>query len=868
MPGTDDQDNMMYQPERAEFSVEKPRIQARPLWRSLEELADDDSFKELLEHEFPHQSVQWMDASSRRHFLRLMGASLALSGIAGCAIQPYESIVPYVEQPESLVPGKPMFYATALASPSDSCATGVLVESHMGRPIKIEGNPDHPASQGATDAFTQAEILTFYDPDRSQVVLHNGRVDTWEHFQSLLLDVRIQMQAVKGRGLRVLTPSVLSPTLADQLKRLHEQFPESRWHSHEPVLRDGLRESTRRAFGELLEPVYHLEKVDVILALDADFLASGPGHLRNAREFASRRGESQAGTDGSAGMNRLYVAECTPSLTGAMADHRIAVSARDVALVAQQIAQALKIEGIPSVQPGRISAHDDWISALVSDLREHRGRSLVVAGERQSPDVHVLAHLINHALGNLNETVKFYPLCDQGPANQLESLSELTRDLHRGAVKCLLILGANPVYDAPADLDFAGAMADAKIPLRIHLGLHDDETAEVCHWHVPAAHCLESWGDLRTFDGSVTIQQPLIAPLYQGKSAHELISVLLGEPLRSGLDILRDYWKRQSLPGNFDTVWRQALQSGLLPGTAVQARSATLKTGDDVKHFSAAGSQQPEGLELVFQPDPTIWDGRFANNGWLQELPKPLTRLTWDNVALISPSLAGRRGISNEDVIELTYQGRTVRLPAWIMPGQAEDTITVTLGHGRWRAGRIGTSVGANVNVVRTSDAPWFGSGLEIARTGERHPLATIQHHNAMAGRDLVRVGTIDQFRQHPDFAQEPDKPHEASLGLYPEKPRGEHAENAWGMAIDLDRCIGCGACVAACQAENNIPIVGKEQVLHSRKCTGCASTGTTKVKTPTIPELIFNPCLACTVRRPHVSSSARSERPRTATRA
>ena len=478
----------------------------------------------------------------------------------------------------------------------------------------------------------------------------------------------------------------------------------------------------------------------------------------------------------------------------------------------------MKVPGLPRDEEGRGSAPAGWVSAVARDLQEHRGKSLVVAGQSQPPEVHVLAHLINHSLGNLNETVTFYPSWHHGPLNQLDSLSELTRDLHRGAVKCLLILDANPVYDAPVDLDFAGAMTDAKIPLRIHLGLYDDETAELCHWHIPAAHSLEAWSDLRTYEGSVSIQQPLIAPLYQGKSAHELIAVLLGEPLRSGLEIVRDYWRRQSLPGNFDTVWRQALQSGLLAGTSVPARSVTLKTGDNATLHAAAASPAASGLELGFQPDPTIWDGRFANNGWLQELPKPLTRLTWDNVALISPTLAGRQGISNEDVIELTYRGRTVRMPAWIMPGQAEETITVSLGHGRWRAGRIGTGVGANVNVLRTSDAPWFGAGLEIARTGERHELATVQHHSVMAGRDLVRVGTIGEFQEHPEFAHDPDKGHEASPGLYPEKPRGEHAENAWGMAIDLDRCIGCGACVVACQAENNIPIVGKEQVLHSRE--------------------------------------------------
>ena len=506
--------------------------QGPPLWRSLEELAGDDSFQELLDREFPSLAVQWLDEPSRRRFLRYMGASLALSGIAGCAVNPPDSIVPYVEQPEVVVPGRPLFFATAV--PLNGLGTGVLVESHTGRPIKIEGNPGHPASLGATDAFTQAAILSLYDPDRSQVVMSLGRVNTWERFVNQAVEIRQQARRAGGRGLRLLTSSITSPTLLDQIRRLLKMFPEARWHSYEPVDDDAVREGTRLAFGEELQPIYHFDRADVILSLEADFLATGPGDLRYARDYASRRGSAwdRDGTKPTA--NRLYTVECTPSLTGAMADHRLAVPARDVSLFATAIARALKIEGVTDDNSGRLAGHASWISALVRDLENHRGKGLVVAGAMQPPAVHALVHAINASLGNLGETVTLHAPRDRGPADRVGSLPDLARDIDRGVVDTLLILGANPAYDAPADLNFAAALASNKIGLRIHLGLYEDETAELCHWHIPEAHFLETWSDIRAFDGTATIQQPLIAPLYQGRSAHEVLAVFLGEPNRPG----------------------------------------------------------------------------------------------------------------------------------------------------------------------------------------------------------------------------------------------------------------------------------------------------------------------------------------------
>ena len=674
---------------------ELPILSAGPLfWRSLDERAENGEPRPDQDQELSNLVALQFDPSSRREFLRLMAASLALGGLSGCAIQPTESIVPYVEAPEQIVPGKPLFFSTAVSMNGFAC--GVLVESQMGRPTKIEGNPDHPASLGATDAFAQAAVLSFYDPDRSQVVTRDGRVETWDRFETLLLSLREEKARTKGAGLRILTQTITSPTLADQLRRLQEQFPEAKWHAYEPITRDAVHAGCRQAFGEEMEPVYHLDKADVVVALDADFLAWGPGRLKDARAFAARREPEQSPRDyilgrrsddapASVPMNRLYAIECTPTITGAAADHRLPIAAQDIAAIVRAIAGAVGVGGssapVKITLPDRLAQHDKWIDAMARDLKGAGGRGLVVAGDTQPKEVHALAHLINHALGNVGKTVEYLPRIDEGPADQVGSLRELIGDIDAGAVDTLIILGGNPAYDAPADFHFAQALSGGKISLRIHLGLYDDETAQLCQWHVPEAHGLEAWGDLRAFDGTATIQQPLIAPLYGGKSALEVLALLLGEPGRSGLEIVREYWGRQSLPGDFESVWHQALRTGTVAGTARKPKAVAPRGNDIPSPAPRAG--ESAGLELVFRPDPAVWDGRFANNAWLQELPRPLTRLTWDNAALISPAQASRLGVQEGDIVELRQGGRKVRIPVYIMPGQADPSITVTLGYGR-----------------------------------------------------------------------------------------------------------------------------------------------------------------------------------------
>jgi molybdopterin-containing oxidoreductase family iron-sulfur binding subunit len=775
----------------------------REYWRGLEELADSEEFQSLLRREFPENASEWMDPVSRRGFLKLMGASLALAGLSACTGQPDERIVPYVKAPEEIVPGKPLFFATAM--PLGGYATGLLAESHMGRPTKVEGNPKHPASLGATDAFAQASILTLYDPDRSQAVLNAGHISSWNAFAAALGTELEKQKARRGAGLRVLTETVTSPTLAAQLRALLARFPAAKWHQYEPAARDNARLGARLAFGEFVETRYRLERADVILALDADFLCSGPGCVRYAHDFAERR--KIHGRD--ARMNRLYVVESTPTNTGTMADHRLALRAGEIEGFARAVAQGLGILG--GTAAAASGPHAKWIAAVARDLQKHRGASLVVAGDGQPPVVHALIHAINHALGNVGATVTHTDPVEANPVDQRESLQALARDMEAGRVDVLIVLGGNPAFTAPADLQFAERLSRAKF--RVHLGLYDDETARLCDWHIPEAHYLEAWSDARAYDGTATVIQPLIAPLYGGKSAHELLAEILGQPGRTGYEIVRDYWKGRHRSKDFELFWRTALHDGVIDGTALPAKSVSLKKG--IGETGKRGNGEGGGLEIVFLPDPTIWDGRFANNGWLQELPKPLTKLTWDNAALVSPATAERLGLSTGDVVELQHGGRTVRAPIWIMPGHASDSITVHFGYGRTRTGRVGTGAGFDAYPLRTTTAPWFASGLTIRKTGARYPLVTTQSHNSMEGRHLVRAGTLEEYQRHPEFARQMGEEPPRDLTLY---PGFKYEGYAWGMAIDLNACTGCNACVVACQAENNSPIVGKDQVSRGRE--------------------------------------------------
>jgi MoCo/4Fe-4S cofactor protein with predicted Tat translocation signal len=773
-------------------------------WRSLEELAGSPAFQEALHREFPKGASDWVDSVSRRGFLKVMGASMALAGMTGCVKLPLEPIVPYVRQPEEVVPGRPMFYATAMTL--GGYANPLLVESHLGRPTKIEGNDRHPASLGGTDIFAQASILGMYDPDRSQSVVSMGDQRSWQTFGSALRGPLSAQKALQGAGIRILTPTISSPTLADQLRNFLKLYPQAKWHVYEPVNRDNALEGAKLAFGQPVETRYDFEKADVIVSLDADFLYAGfPGNVRYIRDFAKRRNP-----DGN--MNRLYMVESTPTTTGAKADHRLPLKATEIEAFARWLTSDDLTNGdIPG--PGK----SDFPRTVRGDLFSHRGSSVVIAGDHHPPVVHAFAHALNAKLGNVGETVFYTDPVDANPVGQAESIKGLAADINAGKVDLLVILEGNPAYDAPADLDFANVLKNGKVPLRVHLGIYQNETAELCQWHINEAHELETWGDARAYDGTVSIMQPLIAPLYNGKSALEFVALLSGQADATGYDLVRSYWQKQHTGGDFEVFWRKSLHDGWIEGTSFPTKSVSAKTANS----PATPATDPNAIELNLRRDPTIYDGQFSNNGWLQELPKPMTKLTWDNAVLIGPKMAERLQVKTCDLVELELNGKKVTGPVWIQVGHPDNSITAFLGYGRKRAGRVGTAQGFDAYPLRTSAAPWFASGLQIRKTGDKYVLASTQGYQSMdtpdgAHRPLVRETALEQYRKDPDFAKEQDEDPAPGLTLYKPYPYKEE-DYAWGMAIDLNSCVGCNNCMIACQSENNIAVVGKEQVAIGR---------------------------------------------------
>ncbi|MBA2258504.1 MAG: TAT-variant-translocated molybdopterin oxidoreductase [Acidobacteria bacterium] len=880
--------------------------EGRLYWRSLGELADTPAFREYLHREFPEQASEWNDPKGRRDFLKLMGASLALAGVGACTKQPTEAIIPYVRQPEDIVPGRPLFFASAIVH--RGYAHPVLVESHMGRPTKIEGNPDHPASLGAADSFTQAALLDLYDPDRAKTVTYRGEVRSWSNFLTGAQGALTSQKSRQGAGLRFLTGPITSPSLAELMATILRDYPQAKWHQFDPAAMHGAPWSGASEYATIQHPVYHFDKADVIVSLDADFIGGGPGNVRYQRDFADRRRI----TDDRKEMNRLYTIESTPTLTGAKADHRLPVKASEVENIARELSLALG-SGVagqfpPAIAPAPPTASAQasvpqpgspeiakWLAAIVKDLNAHRGRSLIVPGDYQPAAVHQLARIMNAALGNTGATVTYAAPVEAMPVDRHASLAELASAMDAGQVEVLIIVGGNPVFAAPADLKFGERLQ--KVGLVAYWGTHVDETAHVSHWNLPAAHPLESWGDARAYDGTVTLMQPLVAPLYEGRSPHELLALFSPQGDRRGMQIVKDYWTRAFAGAggwtmrdgdgqafkDADTFWRRVVHDGFIAGSAVTAggpgtsftpapavappkpapgtpgvagaarpatgggapsttvpapsapsappapTSAVAPSAPSAPTSAVAPAAPPPapapaapssgGLEIIFRPDPTIWDGSFANNGWLQELPKPLTKLTWDTSAWISPRLAASRELHNGDVIELRYRGNTAKMPVFIVPGHPQESVTVFFGYGRRMAGRVGNAIAEaqqfNAYLLRTSDAPWFGHGLEISKTGDSYPLATTQEHHAMEGRAPVRVATLEEYKHDPAVIAHQGHTPPKTLTMYP-----EHAYDGykWGMAIDLTSCTGCGACTIACVAENNIPVVGKEQVARGRE--------------------------------------------------
>lgn len=761
-----------------------PRAQHR-FWRTPDEPAAGPP---EAEPEFAAPAV--VGEGDRRSFVKFMAASMALAGLAGCG--PDEEAVPYVEAPERIVPGQFRSYATAV--PFAGYAQPVIGRTTMGRPVKLEANVDHPLGIVGTDAFTQAAILALYDPDRSKAPLRDGRETAWSEAVAELTGLSRMLDARQGQGLRILTGAVSSPTLARQLKALQARWPQMRWHVQEPFDTGSRYAATRLAFGRPLEMHPALEQAEVIVAFDDDVLGPGPHQAAHTRRWADGRRQAQAGA-----IRRLHMVEPVPTLTGIRATTRRRVPPSMVGAHVMALAAALGEPG--AVQPADPDLRA-WATGMADELRAHRGRALILAGAHLPPEWQALCLRLNGRLGAFGTCLGFTEPVLEGVDETDRSLRSLAQDMQAGQAETLVVLDSNPVYAAPADLRFAEALG--KVRQTIHAGLAYDETAAYSHLHLPLAHALDGWGDLRSRDGTASLVQPLVKPFYDVRSVHEVVAMLAGDPGPDGREIVRATWRAawQQDGDAFEARWRQALADGFVKDTASPAVTPTLQ---DAPVPAPADGARPS-LELVILPDPTIWDGRLANLAWLQELPKPITKLTWENVVAVAPAFAREHGLENGDHVRLEANGGTVEGPAWIVPGQAQSVVAVTTGYGRLRVGRVGDGLGFAVQPLQASGNDWT-SEVTLTKLDKRSMPATTQPHHRLEGDDFIRTvahGSTEPVERHP-----------SQPSMYPPWPEGERQ---WGMTIDLDLCTGCNACVTACQAENNIAVVGKEQVAMGRE--------------------------------------------------
>jgi MoCo/4Fe-4S cofactor protein with predicted Tat translocation signal len=777
----------------------------RGYWRSLGELADSPEYRRHILERYKQETD---NSFNRRDFLSLMGASLAMAGLA-CCRKPVEKIVPYVRQPEEIIPGVPNYYATAM--PFGDTAYGLIVECHEGRPTKIEGNPDHPSSHGATDILILSSILGLYDPDRSENVKYMGENKTYDDFVKFWIKQYADFEAKNGEGLAVLSESFSSPTLARLKEIFHEIFPSAQWATYEPVSDENIYKAIKNVTGEDLRPVYQFDKADVILSLESDFLQTESENLRAARGFAERRNITKNGDT----MNRLYVVESAYSITGSVADHRMRLANAQIGEFLLALAEQLNIFVSESINiPSSVNLDKNWISAAADDLRKAMGRCIIIAGRNQPVWVHELVFALNTYLRNSGSTISFKKITDASIPDG-NSLKELVDNINAGAVKSLVILGGNPVYNAPADLEFDSALK--KLDHSIHLSEYYDETSTATEWHVPRAHYLESWGDVRSADGTLSIVQPMIAPLFNGKSDTESYYLISTGEDGKGYDIVRETWNDIIGTENFENDWRRILHDGLHDDSALPDEKIALKKLPEfIIGQAPAQSEEPSpgSLELRFYPS-KVYDGRYANTGWLQELPDPITKISWDNAALISPVTAKKLSFKNGDMIEISYQNMKLDIPVWISPGQADYCVALPLGYGRRFEGRVCKDVGFDTYRLINSKDGFLVTGAKVTKTGRKHEFANTQDHNRMEGRPLVREADLEEFIRNPSFAKEMEE-HPPLKSIYHDYDYSKGYQ--WGMVIDLNTCIGCAACTIACQSENNIPTVGKELVQKGRE--------------------------------------------------
>ncbi len=790
-------------------------VKGKRLWRSIDELANTPEFQAAVEREFPAAAQEWVDPVSRRGFLKLMSASMALAGLAGCTKQPDEPIYPYVKAPEDLVLGKPMYFATA--HPFVTGAVPLLIKSDEFRPIKVDGNPDHAYNRGSSDPFSQGTLLGLYDPDRSQHVLFRGENHEWAEFAEAF---RLKLAASKdGSGIYFLSETITSPTLARQWKAVQAAWPKATLVQYDPAIAGSTAEQG-------IDTQYDASGADILVSLDADFLsgAAYPGFHKLVRDYAVRRKQPENG------MNRLYAVESTPTTTGMKAEHRLGLRASEIPAFTAELAKAVGVAGVNPPAYSWTAEQQKYLAVLAADLKANAGKSVVIPGLYQDPSVAALALAINNTLGNIGKTVfvNEQPL-NPIPSDQMAGIKALVADMNAGKVDWLVILNGNPIYNAPADLGFSEAFN--KVNTVVHLGSHLDETGQISHWHIPAAHYLESWSDVRAYDGTVSIVQPMIDPLYGGRSAHDVLQALLDEPMLSAYEAVRATWK-PVIKGDFETGWRKALHDGWIADTAFS------RTGKPQASLPQVPAPSPkDALEIIFRPDPNIYDGRWSNVGWLQELPKPITSLSWDNAAIVSGATLTKLGLEEDDIVELSVAGNKVKAPVIVAPGHPDNSVTVYLGYGREFAGRVGSGAGFNAYLIRTTAAPLYATGSLKKLDGKWGIAITKSHYQdhrgarfgqqgegnnsleadeALGPRGIIRYATLEEFKSNPNFAHEGEG-HDTPA--YDESlfPNWVYNNNAWGMSIDMNSCVGCNACIVSCYAENNIAVVGKQQVRIGR---------------------------------------------------
>jgi molybdopterin-containing oxidoreductase family iron-sulfur binding subunit len=799
-------------------------------WKSLNELAQNEEYKKYVEREFPENATEMTDQVSRRSFLRVMGASIALAGFASCR-KPVQKIIPYVRQPENMVLGEPLYYATAM--PFQDTATGLLVETHEGRPTKIEGNEEHAGSMGGTNIYNQAAVLGLYDPDRSRSPRLNGESATKDDFVNFAAD----HFSDRSRSILFISEENSSPTYNRLKSDLLNNFENAEWTTFEPFSENNAIEGVRMAFGQRLRTVNHYGEADLVVSLDDDFM-SPQGH-KNSVQYAFELAQRRRVMSTEDGMSRFYCVENAYTNTGSFADHRLKLKSSAIAPFTFALAARLSenVEGLDTFSNvnNAYSGHE-WVDKLAQELLENSGSSILSVGMQHGPEVHAAVAAINLALENTGNTVTYHELPYRDDNNANSALVDAVNRLNDGEFDTVVLVGTNILYSAPADLNVQEALQNADTT--IHLSEYVDETSKEIDWHVNRAHFLSSWGDGYSFTGQRSVVQPQIRPLFDGMSEIELLSLITNGEETSGFDLVQETW-RNSVSGSFQEAWEELLHDGIDPDSGFPAVSVSLSGSMASEISTALQSNSIEGIEIAVKPDSKLFDGRFANNGWLQELPDPMTKTTWDNVALMSVATAEKLGIdpernfSNNDVpvVRISAGDTEIEIAAWVQPGHADDSITLTTGYGRTNLGRVADGVGVNTYPFRTTDAMFFRE-VSVEATGSTYEVANVQDHHSLEGRDMVRSATLDEYRQNPDFssykevhgyevpgmkeAEEYEEDPKGPISLFDEQ-YGPDFQPQWGMAIDLNSCFGCGVCTIACQAENNIPVVGKREVGRRR---------------------------------------------------